>query len=273
MLTNKTVVITGSSRGIGLAAAAACAREGASVVISSRTDDAVRIAVESLKNEGLNVTGVKADVTSFGDLQNLLRQAEHIQGRVNVWINNAGIAGGYRTLHSMSECEIEAVVTTNLLGVLYSCKLMIPYLLEHGGGSIINIGGKGGKGDVSPYLTTYAATKTAVTSLTRSLAAENRKESISINCLFPGIVETDMWQDIETCPQTVSRLEFIPVLIDAWATPIERVTRKIIDLCCAEPGKQSGRCYSAGSPYRYFKAPYVFFKYFAGKNRQKGKGV
>jgi NAD(P)-dependent dehydrogenase (short-subunit alcohol dehydrogenase family) len=269
LLKAKTIVVTGSSGGIGLAIARACAMEGAAVVISSRTHEAVGKAVAVLKNEGLNVTGIQADVSRAEDLELLLKHATGTYGRVHVWINNAGISGGYRTLQSLSAGEIEAVVSTNLLGVLNGCKVVIPHFIEQGGGSIINIGGKGGKGDASPYLTSYAATKAAVTSLTRSLALENKKHSISVNCLFPGIVETGMWREIKTCPETASRVEFIPVLIDAWATPMQRVTARAIRLCSQTPGRQSGRCYSAGSPARYFRAPFVFLKHFTSRNRGK----
>jgi NAD(P)-dependent dehydrogenase (short-subunit alcohol dehydrogenase family) len=270
LLKNKTIVITGSSGGIGLAIARACAWEGASVVISSRSDEAVRNAVASLKQDGLDVKGFRADVSSAADVEALLKQAIDVHGRIHVWINNAGISGGYRTLPSLSAAEIESVIATNLLGVLYGCKLVIPHFIEQGGGSIVNIGGKGGKGDASPYLAVYAATKAAVTSLTRSLALENQQHPVSINCLFPGIIETGMWREIKTCPETVSRVEFIPLLIDAWATPTKRVTDRVVGMCAQTPGKQSGRCYSAGSPVRYFKAPFVFLKYYARRARNPG---
>jgi glucose 1-dehydrogenase len=258
LLSHKTVVITGFSRGIGFALAEACARDGASVVISSRNNAAVENAVDYLKQKGYTVSGIRADVTNTLELKILLGQAIRTYGRVDVWINNAGIAGGFRTLQSISTGEIKEIVETNLLGTLYSCSLVIPYFLEHGGGVIINVSGKGGKGDASPYLASYAATKAAVTSLTRSLAKENKKNAISINCVFPGIVETDMWRNIKTCPETASQVEIIPVLIDAWATPISRVAGLVVKLCAQVPGRKSGTCYSAGSAARYFKAPFCF---------------
>jgi len=270
LLKNKTIVITGSSGGIGLEIARACAGEGASVVISSRSDEAVRNAVASLKKDGLDVKGFRTDVSSAAEVEALLTQTVAACGRVNVWINNAGISGGYRTLPSLSAAEIESVIATNLLGVLCGCKLVIPHFIEQGGGSIINIGGKGGKGDLPPYSTVYAATKAAVTSLTPGLALENQQHPISINCLFPGIVETGMWREIKTCPETASRTEFIPVLIEAWAAPMKRVTARVVRICAQTLGKQSGRGCSAGSPVRYFKAPFVSLKYFTCRARNPG---
>jgi NAD(P)-dependent dehydrogenase (short-subunit alcohol dehydrogenase family) len=269
LLSNKTVVITGSSRGIGLALAEACAQNGASVVISSRNASSVDKAVDYLKQKSYSVSGVRADVTNTLDLKILLGQAIRTYGRVDIWINNAGIAGGFRTLQSIPTGEIREIVEINLLGMLYSCNLVIPYFIEHGSGIIINVSGKGGKGDASPYLTTYAATKAAVTSLTRSLAKENKKQAISINCVFPGIVETDMWQNIKTCPEAVSQVEIIPRLIDAWANPVFRVSALVVKLCSQEPGKKSGKCYSCGSAVRYLRAPFVFFRHFAKKNNKR----
>ncbi len=128
MLTNKTVVITGSSRGIGLATAEACAREGASVVVSSRGEAATGNAVKYLREKGYRVSGVRADVTSMPDLKTLLGRAVSVFGRVDVWINNAGISGGFRTLQSIPPTEIQAVVETNLLGTLYVAVWSYPTL-------------------------------------------------------------------------------------------------------------------------------------------------
>ena len=264
-LAGRTVVITGSSRGIGYIIAEACAAAGARVVISSRNHSSVAAAVARLKYQGYDVTGIPADVANSEDVNDLLVGAVDTYGRVDVWVNNAGISGGYRTLQAVPPDEIREVVGTNLLGTMYACGFVIPYFLRCGGGIVINVSGKGGSGDASAYLASYAATKAAVTSLTRSLAGENRRKPISINCLFPGIVETDMWQSIQTCPETASRVELIPMLIDAWATSPVAVGKTAVKMCAQKPGSNSGKSYHAGSITRYLRGPLVFMRYFLSK--------
>lgn len=253
-LKDKVVVITGSSRGIGWAVARACAQAGASVIISSRSGAGVSRCVEELRREGLAVKGFAADVSREGDVERLFENSLAEFGRIDVWVNNAGISGGYRTLQSMSPDEIKQVIDINLMGTFYACRLLIPYFLSRGGGTIINMSGRGGHGNASPYQSAYGSSKAAVTSLTRSLAAENKGKPLSINCFFPGMVETDIYKDVQTCPETEPRMGIMPVLLKAFATPMERVQRVAVAMCAVKPGSVTGKCYSAERPERYLRA-------------------
>lgn len=253
-LTGKVVVITGSSRGIGLAIAEACARAGAKVVMSSRNSECLARSVEKLRRDGLSAIGFSADVTNEKDIECLFENAIAACGKIDVWVNNAGISGGYRTLQSMSPGGIMAVIATNLMGTLYACRLMIPHFISSGGGNIINISGRGGHGKPSPYQVPYGASKAAVSSLTRSLAAENKGKPISVNCFSPGMVETDIYRDVITCPETEPKISMMPVLLKAFATPMARVQRVAVEMCAVKPGSVTGKCYSAERPERYWRA-------------------
>jgi glucose 1-dehydrogenase len=253
-LKDKVVVVTGSSRGIGRAVAEACARAGASVVISSRNSANISKYVEDSRRAGLVVKGFTADVARESDIERLFENSVAEFGRINVWINNAGISGGYRTLQSMSAGEIREVIDINLMGTFLACQLLIPYFISAGGGTIINISGRGGHGNPSPYQSPYGASKAAITSLTRSLAAENKGKPLSINCLFPGMVETDIYQDVKTCPETEPKMGIMPILLKAFATPMERVQRVAVEMCAVKPGSTTGKCYSAERPERYLRA-------------------
>jgi NAD(P)-dependent dehydrogenase (short-subunit alcohol dehydrogenase family) len=252
-LKDKIVVVTGSSRGIGRAIAEGCARAGASVVVSSRSQSDVSRCVEEINREGLSAKGFVADVSREGDIERLFKQSLAEFDRIDVWVNNAGISGGYRTLQSMPAGEIKQVIDTNLMGIFYACRLLIPYFISIGGGAIINISGRGGRGNASPYQSPYAASKAAVTSLTRSLAAENKGKPISINCLMPGMVATDLYKDVQTCAETESRLRIMPALLKAFATPMDRVQRVAVEMCAVKPGSVTGKTYSAERPERYFR--------------------
>ena len=253
-LAGKVVVITGSSRGIGHAIAEACAREGSRVVISSRNSANLSAAVGEMQKQGLTVKGIAADVSRDADIGDLFAKSMAEFGRIDVWVNNAGISGGYRTVQFMSPDELKTVIDTNLMGTFYACRLLIPYFISTGGGVIINISGRGGRGNPSPYQSAYGASKAAVTSLTRSLAAENKGKPISINCLFPGMVATAIYKDVQTCPETAPKLGVMPVLLKAFATPMQRVQRVAVEMCAVRPGSITGKCYGAERPERYLRA-------------------
>jgi 3-oxoacyl-[acyl-carrier protein] reductase len=169
-LKDKVIVITGSTRGMGRAIALACAKEGAKVVISSRDESQVKKTCERFKLQGFVVSGIAVDVSKPGDIKKLLDHAISTFKKVDLWINNAGLSSGYRYLDEISEEELSQIINVNVTGTLNACRVVIPYFVKQGGGILLNMTGKGGNGKPSPYMTTYAATKAAVTSLTKSLA-------------------------------------------------------------------------------------------------------
>ncbi|MBN2404030.1 MAG: SDR family NAD(P)-dependent oxidoreductase, partial [Coriobacteriia bacterium] len=179
-LSGKTIVITGSTRGIGRALAESVAAEGATVVVSSRTPEAVEGTVAAILQTGGSVSGLPCDVSSESDTQRLFDHALERWGRVDVWVNNAGISEGYRPFDELSPAEMTSIAQVNLVGTMLACRLLIPYFREHGG-VLINMAGRGYRGEATPYTASYAATKAAVASLTKSLAAENKSAPISIH--------------------------------------------------------------------------------------------
>lgn len=244
LLKDKVVVITGSTRGIGRAVAEECAKEGAHVVISSRTASAVRKTVDEFKKKGYTVSGVKADVSNFKDLEALLDHAVAMWGDVDVWINNAGVSGGYRRLHDLKTSEIDHVVSTNLHSVLYACRLIIPYFVHRGGGVLINSTGRGGRGEASPYMTVYGATKAGVTSLTKSLAKEYKDSPVSIHAVLPGMVDTDLLKNVKTSRDTEDSIEHLRLVLNAFGVPIDVVARFFVKIASQNPGEKTGKIYS-----------------------------
>ncbi|MHB8106948.1 MAG: SDR family NAD(P)-dependent oxidoreductase [Candidatus Cryosericum sp.] len=243
-LQNKVIVITGSTRGIGRAIAIACAREGASIVISSRSAEAVQKTVNEMKTQGFGSSGIICDVTVPGALRELLRYAVTTFGKVDVWINNAGLSSGYRPLDEMSPDEIARVVATNVTALATGCSIVIPWMRTHGGGIVINMSGRGGKGEPSPWTALYAATKAAVTSLTRSLAAENKSSNVSIHAVIPGMVATDFYSNIPTSPRCSGELDNLPLVLDAFGVPLDVVGQGFVDIAAQEPGRETGHVYN-----------------------------
>jgi NAD(P)-dependent dehydrogenase (short-subunit alcohol dehydrogenase family) len=253
-LKDKVIVITGSTRGIGRAIAKACAKEGALVVICSRHESAVKETFETFTKQGFNVSGVTVDVSKQHDLEKLLQHAIQTRGRVDVWINNAGLSGGFQPLDEMSPEEITTIVNVNLTGMLKACRLIIPYFIQQRGGILLNISGKGGRGEAAPFLATYAATKAAVTNLTKSLAQENKAYPLSIHSVVPGMVATNFYKDMKTSPKLAASAKDLPYVLKAFGVPIDVVGRFFVQIAAQKPGKVTGKNYSLLSGWRLIRA-------------------
>lgn len=243
-LPDKVVVITGSTRGIGRAVAGACAREGASVVVCSRTGEAVAETVQAIRAQGRRASGVVADVSRPDDVEALVRHAIEEWGRVDVWINNAGVSGGMRPLDHVPVEDIRRLVDINLYGTLLACRAVIPLFVRQRGGVLLNISGRGGRGEPAAYLATYAATKAAVTSLTRSLAREFRHEPISIHAVLPGMVATDFFRDVEVGSSLEGAASSLPWVLKALGMSPEEVAAGVVRIASQVPGRATGKVYS-----------------------------
>lgn len=252
-LKDRVIVITGSTRGIGRAIAEACAQEGARVVICSRDEGAVKRATEELAQQGFQVSGRTVNVSLLSDLESLLQHAIETWGRVDVWINNAGLSGGYRRLDEMSPEEITQIVDVNLTGTLMASRVVIPHFLDQGGGILINVSGKGGRGDASPFMATYAATKAAVTSLTKSLAQEYKDHPMSVHSVVPGMVATDFYEEVKTGEGLSATAESLPYVLKALGVPLDEVGRFVADIAAQHPGRVTGKNYSVLGGFRLMR--------------------
>jgi short-subunit dehydrogenase len=253
-LKDKVMVVTGSTRGIGRAIAEACAKEGAKVVICSRYEPAVNETCKSLMQQGFSVSGVTADVALQTDLEKLFQHAIESWGKIDVWVNNAGLSGGMRLLTDISEGEITSIINVNFAGTLKACRIIIPYFIQQGSGMIVNVSGRGGhRGEASPFLTTYAATKAAVTSLTKSLAKENKAHPISIHTFIPGMVATEFYNDIKTSPVLAGSASSLPYVLKALGVHTDIVGRFFVRIASQEPGKVTGKVYSVLSGARLIR--------------------
>lgn len=260
-LKDKVIVITGSSRGIGKSIAKACIAEGAKVVISSRNLESVNKTCRELDPEGTCISGISADVYKKEDLQNLFEHAIEKFKRIDIWINNAGIGGGYMAIDEMSFDEIEQIVNINMVGVLNACKLIIPYFIKQGSGIILNISGRGGKSEAAPFQAVYAATKAAIISATKSMAAENRKYPISIHAINPGMVDTDILKNVKSGPKSNYENATLKYVLNAFGAPIDIVGKSVAAIIGQVPGKKTGKVYSLLSGFRMIRGIFLIMYY------------
>jgi len=247
-LENRVMVITGATGGVGLATAHAAAREGATLVICGRHADTVAQTVTALRNSGASVSGIRADVSRPEDLAALLEHADTSWGRVDIWINNAGVGTGTCPMTSLSSEDIMRTVATNLIGTAEACRIVIPYLLKQGGGLLFNTAGRGADGKPQGGAAIYSATKAAVLSLTKSLAEENLGQPIGIHAISPGLVMTGLHRsrlDEKANPELAAHTR---EALARWGTPPEKVGAYFVEVAVQEPGRLTGHYYrmSAG---------------------------
>lgn len=188
-LKDKCAIVTGSTRGIGLAIAEALVGEEVNVVISSRRQrDVDQVKQRLLEKSQASVLGKACDVTEVADVQALIDFCCQELGGLDILINNAGI-GVFGEVEKLSPEEWENTLATNLDGVFYACHFAIPEMKKRDTGFIINIGSLAGK-NAFPGGAAYNASKFGLLGFTEALMQEIRHDDIRVACVMPGSVET-----------------------------------------------------------------------------------
>jgi NAD(P)-dependent dehydrogenase (short-subunit alcohol dehydrogenase family) len=186
----KVAIVSGGARGIGRAAALKLAREGASVVICSDREEQVEETVAALREEGLEVRGVRADVTSPADMKQLMDFAVETYGGVDVLVNSAGVQR-YGTVVETEEEVWDEVLDVNLKGIYLASRYAIPEMRKRGGGAIVNLSSVQAFASQTG-VAAYTASKGGINALTRAMALDHAGEKIRVNAVCPASVDTPM---------------------------------------------------------------------------------
>lgn len=193
-LKNKKAIITGGSRGLGKAIAIAFAKEGIDVAITGRNEKKLQETVAELKALGINTTYEVFNVGNYEEVKTGIKNIISNLGSVDILVNNAGIAA-FGTLNEMEVETWEKIIQTNVLGMYYVTKEVLPYLIEKNEGDIFNVSSTAGLNG-NATTSAYSASKFAVIGLTESLMKEVRKNNIRVVSLTPSTIATDMALDL-----------------------------------------------------------------------------
>jgi NAD(P)-dependent dehydrogenase (short-subunit alcohol dehydrogenase family) len=220
-LEGKCAVVTGGTRGIGIAIARGLLECGAWVFVCSRREEDVRARVESLRAEGFDhIYGSACDIRSFDAVRAMMTEAVGVMGGVDILVNNAGTPSRGR-VESLTPEEWAKTMETNLSGAFYCCHEAIPSMKERGGGYIINIGSLAGKNPL-PGASAYCASKFGLLGFSESLMQEVRYDHIRVSCVMPGSVNTNFGQGVAG-------------EIATWKLEAEDVAEVVMDLLKKEP--------------------------------------
>lgn len=193
-LKNKVAIVTGASKGIGKAIAISFAKEGASVVLASRSSNILEAIVQEIKAAGGEAMAISVDVRNVESINEMVKKTVDRYGRLDLLVNNAGITMGSPS-EDLSPEDWRTALETDLFGVFFACQAAARIMIPQGGGNIINISSVYGI-VATPRRAAYCASKAAVNELTKVLAIEWADRRIRVNAIAPGYVRTELVQDV-----------------------------------------------------------------------------
>ncbi len=193
-LQGQVAIVTGAGRGIGRATALELARLGADIVIAELDAGGADKTAALVKDLGRRAVVVPTDVTRRADLATMVERTRTAFGRIDVLVNNAGIYRAATTL-DVTEEHWDAIMTINAKAVFFVTQAVLPVMIAQKSGSIVSLASMAGKIGSRTNLP-YNVSKAAVISMTKSLALAHAADGIRFNCVCPGFVETDMWNQV-----------------------------------------------------------------------------
>ena len=192
-LNNRVAIVTGGAQGFGLAITERFIEAGAKVIIWDIDENAAKEAIDKVKSENLSHQVV--DVTNFEIVNQNLKEVEKKYGKIDIFVNNAGIAGMNTTVAEYPLDEWKKVMNLNLNSVFYCCKAVVPFMLKNDYGRIVNIASIAGK-EGNPNASAYSTSKAGVIGLTKSLGKELAQKNIAVNCVTPAAAKTRIFDQM-----------------------------------------------------------------------------
>ena len=192
-LSNRVAIVTGGAQGFGLAISERFIQSGAKVIIWDIDKEAVETAIKKINSK--NCIYQIVDVTNFEEIKKNLNDIESNHGKIDIFINNAGIAGINTTVAEYPLDEWNKVIDLNLNAVFYCCKAVVPFMIKNNYGRIVNIASIAGK-EGNPNASAYSSSKAGVIGLTKSLGKELALKNIAVNCVTPAAAKTRIFDQM-----------------------------------------------------------------------------
>jgi len=192
-LNKRVAVVTGGAQGFGLAVTERFIEAGAKVVIWDIDEEAIKKALDKVNSENLSYQIV--DVSNFENINKSLTETANKHGKIDIFINNAGIAGMNTTVAEYPLDEWKKVMDLNLNSVFYCCKAVVPFMIKNDYGRIVNIASIAGK-EGNPNASAYSTSKAGVIGLTKSLGKELALKNIAVNCVTPAAAKTRIFDQM-----------------------------------------------------------------------------
>ena len=249
LLDNKVAVITGGTRGLGLSIAQAYAAQGAAVIIAGRSQSTLEKALAQLRADGAQAAGFACDVGNLTQVEDLAAFAADTFGRIDIWVNNAGLSAPYGPTVQIPGDAFLRVVSTNIIGVYNGSVVALRYLLPQRSGKLINLLGRGDSKPVK-FQNAYASSKAWIRSFTLSLAQENKGSGVDIFAFNPGLVDTDMLRHVEAVKGYEQRLRPLETVIRLWANPPDVPAQQALWLASSASDGKNGMIVSVLSRRR-----------------------
>jgi NAD(P)-dependent dehydrogenase (short-subunit alcohol dehydrogenase family) len=204
-LVGKVALVTGASRGIGLAIAAAYAAAGAKVVISSRKQEALEAAATQIRQAGGEALPVAAHTGESEAVRNLVARAVEAFGGIDILVNNAATNPHFGPLLTSEESHWAKILDVNITGYFRMVQACALVFKQRGGGSVINMASVAGR-DYQPGMGIYSVSKAGVIMLTQALAVELAADNIRVNAIAPGMIKTQFSRVLWETPEIYSRI-------------------------------------------------------------------
>ena len=192
-LSNRVAIVTGGAQGFGLAISERFIQSGAKVIIWDIDKEVAETAIKKINSK--NCIYQIVDVTNFEEIKKNLNDIENKHNKIDIFINNAGIAGINTTVAQYPLEEWNKVINLNLNAVFYCCKAVVPFMIKNNYGRIVNIASIAGK-EGNPNASAYSSSKAGVIGLTKSLGKELAQKNIAVNCVTPAAAKTRIFDQM-----------------------------------------------------------------------------
>jgi NAD(P)-dependent dehydrogenase (short-subunit alcohol dehydrogenase family) len=239
MLADKVAVITGGSRGLGFVIAQAYAHQGAAVVIASRSAETVEQAVNDIQSAGGKASGLTCDVADLEQIHALADHAVAKFGSLDIWVNNAGLSCPYGPTITIPPERFTNLINTNILGVYNGSFVAMHHFIPQKRGKLINLIGRGARRPVTMQ-NAYASSKAWVRNFTLALAKETKESGVGVYLFNPGLVNTDMMQNLHFIQGYEGQLKTFKTIARLWSTNPDVPARKAVWLASSATDARTG---------------------------------